>query len=388
MVSSRPAQKELKTELVKIADYYERVWRTTKQLDSTAVRILKGIQKLGPRNLLAVSRYTKIPFSSVYIRIGKLEAATGPVAFASPNAAKLGLAQAVVLTAAKPGCEDRVTEALKVPKYWRMIIRAEGGYTHDAFYYVPYQYVKAFQQYMKGLVAQRLAEKNTVLMIGEYLPNNINFDYYDPKKKTWRFSWNNWLRGLSNQRPTGAIEDPKDYRIAVDGRDLQLLKQLQVDARMKFVDLARPIGITLQAVKYRFDKKLVRNKVIGGYAITTFPYAPEIAAYYHIMVDFPSTYTMNKFYSYLNELFFVVGRAKVLKRNTLILRVLILDSQVPNLFRFLSELCKRHILSSYSALRLRLDSRDKQTIPIQLFDNRTGWAFNLDKYAAELKKLA
>jgi DNA-binding Lrp family transcriptional regulator len=388
MATSRPTRTELKTELVRIADYYERVWRATKQLDSTAVRIIKGIQKLGPRNLLAVSRYTRIPFSSVYIRMGKLEAAGGPVAFASLNTAKLGLAQAVVLTSAKPGREDRVTEALKIPRYWRMVIGAEGGYTHDAFYYVPFQYVKAFQQFMKSLVTKRLAEKTTILMLGDYLPNNINFDYYDPKKRTWKFSWNDWLRGLSNQKPRATIEDPKDYSLAVDRRDLEILKQLQTDARMKFVDLAKPIGITLQAVKYRFDRKLVKNKIIGGYTLTPFPYPPEMAAYYHVMVDFPSKYAMNKFYSYLNHLFFVVGRAKVLKSNSLILRVIILDSQVPNMFRFLSELCRRRVVASYSALRLRLDSREKQTIPIELFDDKTGWAFDLERKMAELRKLS
>jgi len=388
MTSSRPPQTELKTELVRIADYYERVWRTTKQLDSTAVRILRGLQKLGPRNLLAVSRYTKIPFSSVYIRIGKMEAAGGPVAFASPNAAKMGLAQAVVLAAARPGREDKVTKALKVPKYWRMVIQAEGGYTHDATYYVPFQYAKAFQQYMKGLVAKQLAEKTTVIMIGEYLPNDINFDYYDPKRKVWKFSWDDWFSGLSNRKSAKKIDDPEDYKVKVDGRDLEILRQLQIDARIKFVELAKPIGITLQAVKYRFDRKLVKNKVIGGYSITTFPYSPEIAAYYHIMVDFPSKYTMNKFYSYLNELFFVVGYAKVLNRNSLVLRIIILDSQVPNLFKFLSKLCRRQVVDSYSALRLRLDSREKQTIPIELFDDKNGWSFNLDKYMSGLRKLA
>jgi len=105
------------------------------------------------------------------------------------------------------------------------------------------------------------------------------------------------------------------------------------------------------------------------------------------MVDFPSTYKMNKFYSYLNELFFVVGRAKVLNRNSLILRIIIVDSQVPNLFRFLSVLCRRQFLDSYSALRLRVDLREKQTFPIELFDDKTGWTFNLEKHLAELRKL-
>ena len=88
---------------MKIADYYRQVWRTAKQMDMTTVRILKAIQKLGPRNLLAVSRYTRIPFSSVYNRVGKMEAASGPIEYTLPNASKLGLATLFALTSAKPG---------------------------------------------------------------------------------------------------------------------------------------------------------------------------------------------------------------------------------------------------------------------------------------------
>ena len=386
-MASRIKHAPLKTEVVKIADYYRQVWRTAKQMDMTTVRILKAIQKLGPRNLLAVSRYTRIPFSSVYNRVGKMEAASGPIEYTLPNASKLGLVTLFALTSAKPGLEENVTQALKVPGYWRMVVTCEGAYSHVSFHYVPFNQVKAFQQYFKGMVSAGLAAKNTVVMIGDYLTNDVNYDYYDPGRKLWKFCWDKWFNGLMRQKPAKTIEDPESYDVLVDRKDLVLIKELQIDARKKFVDLAKPLGITLQAVKYRYDKKLVKNGILGSSGLTIHPYPREIAAYYQIFCEFASAPKMNKFYSYLNELFFIVGRSKVLNRNALVLRVAILDSQVSNLFRFLSELCRSSFLTSYSAVRLRYDTRERQVIPIERFDDKTGWKFDYDRSMAALRRL-
>jgi DNA-binding Lrp family transcriptional regulator len=378
----------LRTEVVSIAEFYQHVWSMTKQLDSTTIRILKGIQKLGPRNLLAVARYARMPFSTVYNRIGKLETANGPISFAFPNTSKLGLATISVLTAAKPGCEAIVTEALKIPGYWRALNRCEGGYTHDSFHYVPIKQVKLFQSYLRELINTGLVLKNTVLVTGDYLVNQINYDYYDPKTKRWKFRWDVWLKGVTKQKPTKTIEDPESYDMKVDRRDLKIFRELQIDGRKSFVELSKPLGITLQAVKYRFDRKLIKEGIIRGFVLNTFPCPPEVAAYYELHCEFPTKNMMNKVYSYLDELFFVIGVKKVLKRNALLLRVVILDSQALHLFRFLSELCKRQILTSYSTVRIRLDEREIQPISVGVFDEKLGWVTDYKKWVAALRKLS
>ena len=378
----------LRTEVVSIAEFYQHVWNLTRQLDSTMIRILNGIQRLGPRNLLAVARYTRIPFSTVYNRIGKLEAAEGPVSFANSDVSKLGLATVSVLTAASPGSEATVAEALKVPRYWHLLNRCEGGYTHDSLHYVPVKQIKLFQSYLREMVNRGLASKNAVLVTGNDLDNHINYEYYDPKGKRWKYSWDVWLKGIAKQKPTKTIEDPRSYQIKVDRRDLEIFRELQVDGRKTFVDLAKPLGITLQAVKYRFDRRLIREGIVSGFGLNTFPCPPEVAAYYELHCEFPNERTMNKFYSYLDELFFVTRVKKVLKRNSLLLRAVILDSQVLHLFRFLSELSRRRILRSYSTVRIRLDEREIQPIVAELFDDRTGWTNDYRNWVAALRKLS
>lgn len=358
-----------------------------KQLDSTNVRILTAIEKFGPRNLLEVSRRTRIPFTSVYTRVRRLESVAGNISVLVPQVSKLGLISIMALTVARPGAEDKVTEALKIPRYWRLIERCEGGFTHHSIHCVPVQYAKGYQQYLREITSRGLASSSTIMMLSDCLSTGINFEYYDPKKKQWKFRWDDWLRAIAKHRATSTIEDPRDYSIHLDHRDLLLIRELESNARKRFVDLSPLLGITLQAVKYRYDRKLAEKGILDTFALDLLPFPREISAFYEILCEFPNRLNMNRFYSYLPELFFTVGRAKTLKRNSLVLWVCILDSQVTHLFEFLSQLCNRRILTSYSAVRLRYDTKEKQTTPIELFNDKTGWAFDEKKCAAQLRKV-
>jgi hypothetical protein len=97
---------------------------------------------------------------------------------------------------------------------------------------------------------------------------------------------------------------------------------------------------------------------------------------------------MNALYSFLHHLFFFIDVTKVIGKNSLLLRAYIPEMQVSNLFQFLSELTRRKMLTSYSALRLRFESRQRQTISYELFEEKKGWIFNSAKCVTELNKIS
>jgi hypothetical protein len=96
---------------------------------------------------------------------------------------------------------------------------------------------------------------------------------------------------------------------------------------------------------------------------------------------------MGKFVSVIPRLFFVIGFSKVLKRDAIVLRTYLLESQLRRLFAFFSELAKTDILRSYSAIRKDLQSRRTQTISYELFDDQRGWIIDFDKYRTQLELL-
>jgi DNA-binding Lrp family transcriptional regulator len=373
-------------EKVRLAEWQKGIRELTKQLDRTNVKILSAMWKYGPRNLLEVSRRTGIPFTSVYHRVAKLEAKPKRVAVLIPQVSGLGLVRVVVLVSANPGCEDKVTEALKVPKYWRSVSRCEGTSTHISIQLLPAKFLKQFRQYVKRLQELGLVTKHNIIPTGEYVPNFPNFSYYNPSNNEWTFQWGRWQTAMS-RKPTQTIEDPENYNIRADKKDMLIVKELEKNGRKSFAELAPLLGISLQGVKYHYDKKLVPTGIVKHFGFDVLPYPEEVSAYHEILLTFKNSQDMNRFFSLKKELFFVLGVAKILNQNGLVVGTYIVQNRVPSLFAFLSEMTQRGHLESYLAIRQNLVDRNVQTISYDLYDEESGWEFNLRKCLTELSRL-
>ena len=376
-----------RSEKVRLTDWQKGIREVTKQLDRTNVKILSAMWKYGPRNLLEVSRRTGIPFTSVYHRVAKLEAKSKRVATLIPQVSGLGLVRVVVLASASPGREERVTSALKVPNYWRSVNRCEGTFTHSSIQLVPAKFLKQFRQYLKRLEELGLTTKSTLIPTGEYIPNFPNFSYYTPANNEWAFQWGHWLTAMS-RKPTETIEDPENYDVRVDKKDMLIVKELEKNGRKSFAELAPLLGISLQGVKYHYDKKLVPTGIVKYFGFDVWPYPEEVSGHHEILLNFRNSQDMNRFYSSMRELFFVRGTAKVLNQNGLVIRTYTVQNLVPSLYNFLSEMAQGGHLESYSAIRQNSVDGSIQTIPYGLYDEESGWDFNLKKYSTELSKIA
>ncbi len=377
----------LGTEKVRLADWHKGIREIIKQLDRTNIKILTAMRKFGPRNLLEVSRRTRIPFTSVYHRVAKLESKSKRFVSLAPQISKLGLVSVFVLVTSNPGAEDKVTQALKIPNLWRSINRCEGSFTHISVNYVPAKFLGQFRTYVRRLSELKLVAQSKIILTGGYIPNFPNFEYYDPVRNQWTFQWGRWLAAL-RKKPSRVIEDPANYAALVDKNDLLIVKELQKNGRRSFAELAPILGMTLQGVKYHYDRKLVPTGIVKHFAFDVLPYPEEVSAYHEIQLDFVSSRAMNSFYSLIDELFFVVGVAKVLRKNALMVRTYTLENHVSNLFAFLSQMARAEVVESYSSVRQDFTGREVQTISYELFQNEKGWTFDLEKSLSELSKLA
>jgi len=376
----------METETVRISDAFVAVRRITRQLDQTNIKILSAMWKFGPRNLLEVSRRTGIPFTSVYNRVGKLEARSGRIAYLIPQISKVSMTRLVVLVNAKTREVDHVRSALKIPNFWWSINPCEGPFTYHSVHAVPVKYLNDFRAYVRELKNVGLIRDYRIIRTGEQIPNFPNFRYYVAKTNRWTLPWGSWLSELKKIIPH-EIEDPTDYVNLADERDLLIVKELEKNARKSFADLAPLLGVSLQAVKYRYDKRLVPNGIVKNFDLDVYPYPIEVSAYHEILLEFPSNEAMNRFFALQKELFFILASSKVIGRTTLIVRTCILESQLHNMFRFFSEMAKEKLLESYSALRLSFKGRETQTISYELFDDKNGWVFNPTRCISELHEL-
>jgi len=376
-----------RAEKVRITDWHKAIRETARQLDRTNVKILSAMWKSGPRNLLKVSRRTGIPFTSVYHRVAKVEEKTNRIAALVPQVAGLGLVRLAVIVAANPGQEDKVTAALVLPKYCRSVNRCEGPFTHYSVHTIPFKHLKEFRKYVKRLEALKLASKSTLIEMGEYIPNFPDFRYYNPPNNEWTFQWPTWLKGL-RKKPTATISDPSSYALVADKKDVLIVRELEKNARKSFAELSPILGISLQGVKYHYDKKLVASGIVKHFDFEVPPYPEDLSAHHEMLLNFKNSLDMNRFYSLIPQLFFVVGVSKLLHRNALLIRTYTPQSQVPSLFDFLSEMAREGTVESYHAIRQISVDQGVQTIPYELYIEEEGWSFDLRRYLSELSKLA
>jgi DNA-binding Lrp family transcriptional regulator len=376
------------TDKVRLEERYAAVeQKILRDLDFMTVRIFTAMWKYGPRNLLEVSRRTGIPFTSVYHRIERIEVRSGPVTYLVPRLSKIGMVRAVVLATARLGCEEAVTRALTVPNLWGAIESCEGTFTHDSVHSIPVRFLDQFTNHISDISRSGLVSDLKIILTGDYVPNFPDFTYYDANTREWTFPWDKWLAEVIQSKATGTLQDPLSYETDADKKDLFIVRMLEVNARTSYSEIAPLLGMSLYGVKYHFDKKLIPQGIVNSFQFNIVPYPKEVSAFHEIMLEFGSTLGMDKFVSIVNRLFFVIGFSKLLHKNAILIRTYILESEVPRLFTFFSQLAKAHLLISYSAIRKDLQSRRTQTISDELFDEKRGWTINFETCRRELELL-
>ena len=378
-------------ETVRVFDEFawsnKEIREVSKQLDPTNITILSTMAEVGPRNLLEVSRLTGIPFTTVYHRISKIESKAGRLVTLITSVAKLGMVRLVVLVASKPGLEDIVTQALRIPNYWRVIERCEGAFTHHSIQTVPVKFLKAFKDYISTMYAMNLIKSFRIIQTSDSYSIFADFSSFNSASGEWTFHWDEWLNDLTMSTPTRTIQDHTGDPVNVAKIDLEIISELQINGRMNFAEIAKRINTSPQAVKYHYDNKLVPSGVVGQYHFDVVPYPVELSAYHEFMLEFTDSTAMNRFFSLAKRLFFVDHVSKALRKTTLIVRTRMINSQVENMFAFFSEMVNVGVLTSYSAVRLNMNSRLHQTISCELFDDAEGWQWDVYKVLLELNKL-
>jgi DNA-binding Lrp family transcriptional regulator len=356
-------------------------------LDQTNIRIITLMHKIGPRNLLEVARAAGLPPTSVYDGARKLEEQFKALSAANLDHSKLGLKKCITLVESSPGMEDYVTEALAAPNYWKTIMRCEGGFTHYALHAIPQNQTQEFEKYMTQTQRVGLVRKYEAVWVTDYHYAFPNFRLYDLANRSWSFEWDRWSNLVREKGSAKAICDPSGYSIKADRTDLHILAALEIDARTKFSEISKLLGITLQAVKYRYDKRIIPRGLIKEFVMNVLPYPPELSDVYEVLLTFEDEEGMNAFFGVSKEMFPILRTVKVLGERKLGVRTYSPRSETERLFAMLSGLARVGLIIDYSAVRVRPETQYQQTISSELFDDETGWKYEPSQHLATLDSI-
>jgi DNA-binding Lrp family transcriptional regulator len=355
-------------------------------LDDTNIRIITLMHKIGPRNLLEVARAAGLPPTSVYDRARRLEEQFGILSIANLDHSKLGLRKCVTLVESQPGLEDFVTEALAIPNYWKTITRCEGGFTHYALHAVPENRSQEFEKYLVGTQERGLVRKYETVWVSDYQYEFPDFRFYDAADCTWAFEWGRWMDSVKEKEHLKAICDPAHCSIEADRADMLILAELENNARAKFSEMSKGLGITLQAVKYRYDKRILPRGLIKDFVINVIPYPPELSDMYEVLLSFEDEESMSAFFGASEEMFPILRTVKVLGEKKLGIRTYTPHNETGQLFAMLSKLARSGLVSDYSAVRIRPEAQTRQSISVELFE-KGQWKYDLSRHLAVLDSI-
>lgn len=372
--------------LVPATEHFERIHRIISVLDEENLKIINTMRKYGPRNLQQISRKSGVPYPTVYTRVNRLANQRLLSTYAYPNFSRIGLARAMVLLTPTPGRELLAREALKIPGYWLSIIRCSGECNgHYSIHSVPIDNRQDFEQYLDQIISAGLATSYRIFWLGEF--NAVaSFDYFDLKKRVWKFPWTSWLKLLLDERKREKPEEQDSRKGDFDKNDLLILKELRKDARKKLSEFARLIGVTLPAAKYRFDN-IVRKGLIKDYVIDVLPYAPEISELLEVRLDFKSESLLAAKERTLHGLPFVISYSKIRGANSITVRVYVPRSELNNLLTLLSALVRHNILDRFSYITLDPMTIENQTFSYEYYDDESGWAYDNRQHMDSLRRL-
>lgn len=355
-------------------------------LDEENIKILETMKQYGPRNLQQISRKSKLPYTTVYGRVAKLQDLNALTTHINPSYSKIGLARAVVLARPFPGKELLVRDALKVPGYWLKINRCTGepnGYYSQ--HAIPASNQQDFRLYLDQLVTRGVIKDYQLYWLGESYSPLPNFEYYDIKDRSWKFEWKEWARAIASGKIMDSKKPGTSPVDSFDKKDLIIIKELQLDGRATLASLSKLLGMTLPATKYRFDR-LVKEGFIADFVINVLPFIPEVSDLIELRLDFTDEAHLKNAEKVFAKTPFVLTLTPIMGLHSLAIRVYLPRQEMNNLVAFLSSLAKDEILAGYSYLQLDPNAIT-QTISYKTYADETGWHYDNREYLQSVTNL-
>jgi len=360
-----------------------------KILDPTNAKILEGLGKYGPRNLLSLAKSIRLPPTTVSFRIKKLIEEGHLKIRSRLDYSKLGLMRAIVIAEALPGFEDNLRRLIENLGYWTYITRCYGRF--NGFYSIlafPAENKKELEAYLSEAARLKAFSYYNFCWTTSFCEVAPNFDWFNFERKEWHFKWKEWINEVLNasQMLSSRLQDPKGYPTMVDETDLLILKESEKNGAVGFTELSKVARTTPQSVRYRYNQHIVKRKLIADYEVSIFPYPIQVSDMCSFVVDFEGERALAKFSNTLNDKPFVISFAKVIGQNSLIVHTYTPKLELPHLIESLSHLTKEKIVSNFFYVTLDILAFKRQTVAYELF-KEGAWRYNQKETMEKLKKI-
>jgi len=358
-------------------------------LDHTNAKILEGLGKHGPRNVLALAKSIGLPPTTVTFRIEKLMRKGLLRVRTNLDYSGLGLMKAVLIAESKLGQEKKLQQVIDNLGYWTYMVRCygkyEGYYTIFAF---PAEYKKELAEYLDKAMQLKTFSRYIFCHTTNFIEVAPSFDWFDFQSKSWNFQWKRWIdevQSASEKLPQKLME-PKTYSIRVDESDILIMKELEKDGAIKFTKLAEVVNITPQGVRYRYYKHIVGRSLLNDYEVATLPYPLPTSDMCCFIIDFENEEKLAKFANSLQNKPFTLNYGKTIRQLSLVVHTYTPKTEFSKLIDSMNRLTEKKLTRSFLYVTLDVASFRRQTISYEFFKENK-WTYDYDKKLERLTEI-
>jgi len=362
------------------------------KLDLLDLKIMEGLGEYGPRNIAEVAKKLNTPRGTVIARIKRMSSSFYLRMSANIYHTNLGLKKAVVFAQATPGNEELLFNCMKINKFYIYLTRCYGMFEGClGIYVIPKDQCPRFEQFIHEAKKLGVAQKIELFWSTCFHTVNRTTNWFDRMSEEWAFKWEKWIKEIpvEERNLPYTLVDPEDFPIKADETDLFILKELEKNATIDLVDIAKKLGTTLQNVHHHYKMHVKKRGLIEVFQIFFLPFDRAISDMFFFIFRFDNYEKMAKFARSLLDKPFVYIVGKILGQNAIVSQVYLPRPEFRNLVENLSKLARAGHLRSYDYViqDLRPGKWSRETIPFQLFKDGS-WVYDHKGHVKSLQEMA
>jgi DNA-binding Lrp family transcriptional regulator len=363
----------------------------SKKLDSLDVKILEGLAEHGPRNIKRLAEQLNIPRGTVLFRIRRMSSSLYLKLLTTIYHTNLGMKKAVVLAKAKPGYEELLFNCLKVNKFYIYLSRVYGLFEGClGIYVIPIEHASEFQAFLNEVEKTGATRKIDLQWSTCFHTVNPTRNWFEDSANNWVFHWDTWIKEVfsADSELPYTLKDPSSFPLKADETDLFIVKELEKNAAVSLVSIARKLGTSLPNVRYHYEKHVVKNGLIETYQVAILPFDKATSDMSFFTLRFSDSEKMSKFARTLLDKPFVLILGKILGNSSLVCQIYLPRQELRNFVDALSKLAREGFLLDYEYVLqdLRQGKWSRETIPFQLFKKHS-WIYEHSEHVKALQDL-
>ena len=360
-----------------------------KTLDLLDLKILDGLGIYGPRNLASVARKLNVPIEILRSRVKSIPSRIFSRFYANIYHTNLGLKNAVVFANATPGYEEFLFHCLRVHPYWIYVSRGYGmSESCYGIYTIPNDHSREFESFITHLENLEMSQRVQLIWSTCFHTVHSKSSWFDEQSETWHFPWDKWVEEITLEKKhlPYTLIDPEDFPVKGDEIDIFILKELEKNPIVSFVELAKMLRMSQQLVRYHYKKHILKRGLIESFEVLTLHFDPRSSDMFFFVFQFSDMEKLSKFANSLLDKPFVICLGKSLGENAIIAQIYLPRLEFRRFIDSLSQLVNMGLLQSYQYVILDIRRSARQTISYEYFKDQS-WIYNHKKHVEDLQDM-